>query len=202
MQKLTRHPVTYIDMTPGYVDTTEFWKGQKRAPGYEMQIEPWRRRATHLSSICVASSILSWTNSIYFLETPNLRRDIHWCPGGFVSVWNRSPFFALYFDEIGVFAFITRRAVCFKDKNLHKSNKNNTRQPNSERFMIDFWRFMSVKYAILSEMICNLVFGIASYHFFSYFCGKINKTTKLWLLLSLPCCRSPLWAHIATRHVS
>ena len=35
-----RHPVTYIDMTPGYVDTTEFWKGQKRAPGYEMQIEP------------------------------------------------------------------------------------------------------------------------------------------------------------------
>ena len=97
LQKLTRHPVTYIDMTPGYVDTTEFWKGQKRAPGYEMQIEPWRRRATHLSSICVASSILSWTNSIYFLETPNLRRDIHWCPGGFVSVWNRSPFLGFIF---------------------------------------------------------------------------------------------------------
>ncbi len=35
-----RHPVTYIDMTPGYVDTTEFWKSQKRAPGYEIQIEP------------------------------------------------------------------------------------------------------------------------------------------------------------------
>ena len=35
-----RYPVTYIDMTPGYVDTTDFWKGQKRAPGYELQIEP------------------------------------------------------------------------------------------------------------------------------------------------------------------
>lgn len=35
-----RHPVTYIDMTPGYVDTTDFWKEQKRAQGYEMKIEP------------------------------------------------------------------------------------------------------------------------------------------------------------------
>ena len=35
-----RQPVTYIDMTPGYVDTTDFWKDQKRTPGYEMQIEP------------------------------------------------------------------------------------------------------------------------------------------------------------------
>ena len=35
-----RYPVTYIDMTPGWVDTTEFWKSQKRAPGYEMHIEP------------------------------------------------------------------------------------------------------------------------------------------------------------------
>ena len=34
-----RYPVTYIDMTPGYVDTTEFWNSQKRAPGYEMEIE-------------------------------------------------------------------------------------------------------------------------------------------------------------------
>jgi hypothetical protein len=35
-----RYPVTYIDMTPGYVDTTDFWNDQKRAPGYELQIEP------------------------------------------------------------------------------------------------------------------------------------------------------------------
>ena len=35
-----RYPVTYIDMTPGYVETTEFWKKQKRAPGYEIRIEP------------------------------------------------------------------------------------------------------------------------------------------------------------------
>lgn len=35
-----RYPVTYIDMTPGYVDTTDFWKDQKRAPGYDLQIEP------------------------------------------------------------------------------------------------------------------------------------------------------------------
>ena len=35
-----RYPVTYIDMTPGYVDTTDFWKEQKRVPGYEMKIEP------------------------------------------------------------------------------------------------------------------------------------------------------------------
>ena len=35
-----RYPVTYIDMTPGYVDTNEFWKDQKRAPGYELHIEP------------------------------------------------------------------------------------------------------------------------------------------------------------------
>jgi hypothetical protein len=35
-----RHPVTYIDMTPGYVDTTDLWNAQKRAPGYELQIEP------------------------------------------------------------------------------------------------------------------------------------------------------------------
>ena len=35
-----RYPVTYIDMTPGYVDTTEFGKIKRRAPGYEMKIEP------------------------------------------------------------------------------------------------------------------------------------------------------------------
>ena len=35
-----RYPVTYIDMTPGYVDTTEFWKSQKRVPGYEIKVMP------------------------------------------------------------------------------------------------------------------------------------------------------------------
>ena len=35
-----RYPVTYIDMTPGYVDTTDFWKDQKRAPGYVLHINP------------------------------------------------------------------------------------------------------------------------------------------------------------------
>lgn len=34
-----RYPVTYIDMTPGYVRASEVWKNKKRAPGYEMKIE-------------------------------------------------------------------------------------------------------------------------------------------------------------------
>lgn len=34
-----RYPVTYIDMTPGYVDATKLWANKKRAPGYEMKIE-------------------------------------------------------------------------------------------------------------------------------------------------------------------
>lgn len=31
-----RYPVTYIDMTPGLVDATEFWAHEKRAPGYKL----------------------------------------------------------------------------------------------------------------------------------------------------------------------
>ena len=31
-----RYPVTYIDTTPGYVDLSEIWAEEKRAPGYKM----------------------------------------------------------------------------------------------------------------------------------------------------------------------
>ncbi len=34
-----RYPVTYIDMTPGYVKASEVWKNKKRSPGYELKIE-------------------------------------------------------------------------------------------------------------------------------------------------------------------
>ena len=33
-----RYPVTYIDMTPGFVDLSEIWANEKRAPGYQMEI--------------------------------------------------------------------------------------------------------------------------------------------------------------------
>lgn len=35
-----RYPVTYIDMTPGYVRASEVWANKKRAPGYQLTIEP------------------------------------------------------------------------------------------------------------------------------------------------------------------
>ena len=35
-----RYPVTYIDMTPGYVKASEVWRNKKRSPGYEMNIKP------------------------------------------------------------------------------------------------------------------------------------------------------------------
>ena len=28
----------YIDMTPGFVDLSEIWANEKRAPGYQMEI--------------------------------------------------------------------------------------------------------------------------------------------------------------------
>ncbi len=34
-----RYPVTYIDMTPGYVRASEVWANKKRAPGYELDIK-------------------------------------------------------------------------------------------------------------------------------------------------------------------
>ena len=34
-----RYPVTYIDMTPGYVRASEVWANKKRAPGYQLNIE-------------------------------------------------------------------------------------------------------------------------------------------------------------------
>ena len=34
-----RYPVTYIDMTPGYVRASEVWADKKRAPGYKMDFK-------------------------------------------------------------------------------------------------------------------------------------------------------------------
>ena len=34
-----RYPVTYIDMTPGYVRASEVWVEKKRAPGYKMDFK-------------------------------------------------------------------------------------------------------------------------------------------------------------------
>lgn len=33
-----RYPVTYIDMSPGFVRGSEIWKNEKRAPGYKISI--------------------------------------------------------------------------------------------------------------------------------------------------------------------
>ncbi|MBQ9357904.1 MAG: hypothetical protein IJT98_11540 [Prevotella sp.] len=33
-----RYPVTYIDMTPGFVRGSEMWKNEKRAPGYKIEL--------------------------------------------------------------------------------------------------------------------------------------------------------------------
>ena len=34
-----RYPITYIDMTPGYVRASEVWADKKRAPGYKMDFK-------------------------------------------------------------------------------------------------------------------------------------------------------------------